>query len=228
MHDALLGLVSLARCAELLTLAGDAIDRSALSRYCDNHELKRGKSGREVLVNFEEVREHRSGNYTRQVMTGGKELPPAEPAPAPVQSATVTPIPDRNDPARELKSIQVRRELRDEAAEEGRLTDTAEVDAGVADAIVEMRAAFAEARADLAERLAAELGLPPEKVRQLRAGLKRYDRIGQTRFATRVARTLRDANETATEAHDRLMVLALHAARLRSVKNRAFKDEAVA
>lgn len=198
------GQVSVARCAVLLTEAGDKIDRSALSRYCDTHALKLGRQGKEVRVDFEAVQAHRAANYTREVMSG-----------APIAAASVTPIPPADDPARELKRLQVRRELRDEAASEGQLTSVAEVDAGAAEAIVEMRAAFAAERANAAERLAAELGAPPEKVRLIRAHLKRYDRAGQERFATRIAKALIDGNETAGEALDRLTLLAANAVRLR-------------
>lgn len=212
------GHVSVARCAALLSEAGDKIDRSALSRYCDTHALKLGKVGKEVIVDFEAVQAHRAANYTREVMSGGVTIQaPQSPAAAP-PSATVTQIPAADDPSRELKRIQVRREMRDEAQAEGALTTVAEVDAGVAEAIVEMRSAFAAARASEAERLAAELGVPPEKVRVLRAGLKRYDRIGQDRFATRIARTLAMTNEGAGEALDRLVALAAHSVRLRSTR----------
>lgn len=238
MTEALIGLVSLARCAELLTLAGDKIDRSALSRYCDTHALKGPKVGREVHVDFEAVRAHRVANYQRQVMAGGRELPAtavatlalpmapaavAEPEPAPVQPvATVAQIPARDDPARQLKELELRRRQREEALEEGHLTDVAEVDAGLAESVVTMRAAFAEVRADFAEALAAQLGLPPEKVRVLRAGLKRYDRVGQERFADRLAKVLQDANETGSEAEARLTQLAAHAVRLRGRRHGAF------
>jgi hypothetical protein len=211
------GHVSVTRCAALLTEAGDKIDRSALSRYCDTHGLKLPKVGKEVLVDFEAVQAHRSANYTRQVMSGGVEVPEAT-SPAPAAAAQVVPIPTAADPARELKQLQLRREQREEALAEGNLTTVAEVDAGAAEAIVEMRAAFAAARATEAEKLAAELGVPPEKVRIIRAGLKRYDRVGQDRFATRIAKALAEGNEGAGPALDRLNALAAHALRLRAVR----------
>jgi hypothetical protein len=217
----LIGRVSVARAAELLTAAGDVIERSALSRYCDAHSLKLGKVGREVIVDFEAVRDHRKNNYTRSVMSGEALVaaPVAEAAPpTPPTSAAQAEPPVKLDEHRQLKAVQLRRELREEAAEEGKLTDVAEVDAGAAEAIVEMRAAFVEVRADFAERLAAELGLPSEKVRSLRAALKRYDRVGQERFATRVSKALAAGNESTGEALDRLMALAAYAVRLRAAR----------
>ncbi|ATC34155.1 hypothetical protein CA606_18470 [Caulobacter vibrioides] len=214
----------MARAAELLTAAGDVIERSALSRYCDAHSLKLGKVGREVMVDFEAVRDHRKNNYTRSVMSGEAlhSVPATEaapPTPNPTSAARDEPV--KLDEHRQLKAVQLRRELREEAAEEGKLTDVAEVDAGAAEAIVEMRAAFVEVRADFAERLAAELGLPSEKVRTLRAALKRYDRVGQDRFATRIGKALAAGNESTGEALDRLMTLAAHAVRLRAGKANA-------
>lgn len=211
MHDETPDMVSVTRCAQLLTEAGDRIDRSALSRYCDTHGLKRGQDGKSVLVSFAEVQAHRRDSYSREVMSGGRTI-----ADAPTSPQNVTPLPAEGDPTRALKRLQLRREEREEAIAEGQLASTAEMDAGIADAMVEMRTAFAAARPEEAERLAAELGLAPEKVRILRAGLKRYDRAGQDVFARRMARAVVAANEMPAEAHDRLQALAAMAIRLRS------------
>lgn len=219
MHDQKVGVVSIAECAKLLTEAGDKIDRSALSRYCDTHGLKLEKVGKAQPVDFEAVKAHRAGNYQREVMSG-QQLPLA-PAPAPVAPApSVNAIVASMEEHRGLKAVKLRRELREEAEEEGRLTPTDQVDAGAAEAIVEMRAAFAAVRADHAERLAAELQLPPEKVRILRAGLKRYERIGQERFVKRIAKALRSGNESEGEALARLMNLTWVANRLRGFHTR--------
>lgn len=227
--DAPVGLVSVARCAELLTAAGDSIERSALSRYCDKHGLKQGRA-KGTRVDFETVRAHRAANYTREVMSGRPvAATPASPSAQALEApaaAQVVRIPERDDPARGLKEIQLRAAQREEAEAEGRLTHVAEVDAGAAEAIVEMRAAFAESRGPSAEHLAAELGLPPEKVRVLRAALRRYDRVGQERFAARIARALQDVNrEGPDEAQTRLARLAAMAVRLRGRTNPALAAE---
>ncbi len=230
--DARVGLVSVARCAELLTAAGDSIERSALSRYCDKHSLKQGRA-KGTRVDFETVQAHRAANYTREVMSGRPVAPVLAPAALPLEAVAppapagaVVKIPDRDDPARGLKEIQLRQAQRDEAEAEGRLTHVADVDAGAAEAIVEMRAAFAEARATAAEHLAAELGLPPEKVRTLRAAFKRYDRVGQDKFAARIARALQDVNrESPSDAQARLAALAALAVRLRAAHNPALAAE---
>ena len=232
MHAASM-VVSVARCAELLTAAGDKIDRSALSRYCDTHELKLGKVGREVQVDFNAVKLHRAENYTREVMSGaalgaGASMPVAEAQAsldiAPAAKATPLARPSLSPTEtvvqmaehRGLKAVQLRTALREEAKEEGLLTVVSEVDAGVAEAIVEMRAAFAHANEDCAERLAAELALAPEKVRVLRAAFKRFAQIGQERFATRIGRALSAGNEPEGAGRDRLRALSAQALRLRA------------
>lgn len=213
MHDEKIGLVSIARCAELLTAVKDRIDRSALSRYCDSHGLKRGQQGRAVLVDFEEVREHRSANYTREVMSGQTSGLPLEVASRP--AATVTAIPSREDLTRGLKEVQLRQALREEAEAEGQLTVTAEVDAGAADAIAALRASFAQVAGECAEKAAADLHLPSEAIRPLRSHFRTFARLGQERFAQTLAASLSDANEPGTEAHARLIALTAHALRLR-------------
>lgn len=206
------GLVAIAKAAELLTEAGDPVSRAGLSQYCRDHGLKGEKSGRAVLVDFEEVQEHRRLNFTREVMSGRKVEAVAPPAPV----AEVVQIPPKDDPQRGLKQVQLRQALREEAIAEGRLAEIAEVDAGAAEAVAELRAAFVAARAQIAEELAAELGLAPDKVRVLRAGLKRYDRVGQERFATRMGRALATGNETTGEAVARLKELTAHSVRIRA------------
>lgn len=213
-----IGRVSISRCAELLTAAGDRIDRSALSRYCDAHGLKLGKLGRDVVVDFEAVRAHRAQNFQREVMSG-QPVPAVAPTPAaPTPVAQISNMEEH----RQLKAVALRQALRDEAKQEGLLTDVAEVDAGAADAIVEMRTAFASVRGDLAEKMVAFFSLKPEHVRPMREFLRRYDRLGQERFATRMARVLRDGNEDVGEAVERLTILAAHSVRLRARRNRAF------
>lgn len=199
-------LVSISRCAELLAQAGDVIDRSALSRYCDQHNLKRERAGRQTLVDFEEVRAHRAASYTREVMSG-RAVAPTEP-----HLATVTPI----DPAKRRAAAQAQKEELDLAERLGELTAIAEVDAGAAQAITDLRSAFQSVLHDQSEQLAAELALPPERIRQLRAGLTRFARVGQQRFAAALAGSLAAANEPSSAAHARLIHLAAIAARLRA------------
>jgi hypothetical protein len=229
MHGTI-GPVSVARCAELLSANGDKIDRSALSRYCDAHGLKGERVGREVKVNYEAVAAHRAANYTREVMSGAALEAPAVPvAAAPAQADLGLIAPAATAPAmsptaqiasmaehRGLKAVQLRQALRDEAKAEGLLTVVAEVEAGIAEAIVEMRTVFANVNEDVAERLAAELGLPPERVRVVRAAFKRFAQLGQERFAARMAKAVAAGNEPAGEVRDRLKVLAANAVRLRA------------
>ncbi|MDP1738903.1 MAG: hypothetical protein Q8L23_15860 [Caulobacter sp.] len=219
----LIGRVSISKCAELLTAAGDRIDRSALSRYCDAHGLKLAKEGKSVPVDFEAVRAHRSENLQRELMSGQPV-----PAPAPLQLVQAQAAPSANaviasmPEHRELKAIAVRRELRDEAREEGLLTEVAEAEAGAAEAIVEMRTAFAAIRGGTAETMVARLGLKPEHVRPIRDMLKQYDRAGQGRFAQAMARLLTEGNEETGDAVERLTALAAVSMRFRARRSRAF------
>ncbi len=227
MHGTI-GPVSVARCAELLTANGDKIDRSALSRYCDAHGLKGEKVGREVKVDYEAVAAHRAANYTREVMSGAALEAPAL---SPVQPALklASPVEAHVAPAlsptaqianmaehRGLKAVQLRQALRDEAKAEGLLTVVAEVEAGIAEAIVEMRSVFANVNEDVSERLAAELGVPPERVRVIRAAFKRFAQLGQERFAERMAKAMAAGSEPAGEVRDRMRALAANAVRLRA------------
>ena len=88
-------LVSISDAAKALTEAGDSVDRSALSRYCDAHDLKRGKRGRSVMVDLEEVARHRRENYTREVMRGeaGRDHPDGSGVGGSVVTATEGPAP---------------------------------------------------------------------------------------------------------------------------------------
>lgn len=224
----LIGRVSISRCAELLTAAGDRIDRSALSRYCDAHGLKLPKVGREVMVDFEAVRTHRAENFQREVMSGqpvpAAVLPMPAVTPEPPQPQQLSPMAQIASMTehRELKAIAVRAALRAEAKEEELLTETAEAEAGAAEAIVEMRTAFAATRTDLAEVMVARLGLKPEHVRPVRDFLKQYDRKGQHRFAEAMARLLKQGNDESGEALERLQTLAAVSMRMRARRNRAF------
>lgn len=222
-----IGPVSLARCAELLTAAGDKIDRSALSRYTDRHSLKLPRQGKEQLVDFETVQAHRSENYTREVQSG-TPVPvvaaAAQPAPAPGGSMTQQVL--QLSEHRELKAIQVRRELREEAKEEGLLTEVAEVEAGAADAIVALRTAFAADRGALAETIVARFGLKPEDVRPMRDILRRYDRKGQEAFAGAMAKLLVEGYEETGDTLERLQLLAAVSIRMRARRSRAFAKRA--
>ena len=63
-------------------------------------------------------------------------------------------------------------------------------------------------------------------MRTLRAALKRYDRVGQDKFAARIARALQDVNrESPSDAQARLAALAATAVRLRAARNPALAAE---
>lgn len=93
-------LLSIAKCAERLTRAGDQVTRSSLSRYVKNHGLMRDRKGREALVSFAEVRAHRKANPMRTVMRGEdlNAAPPPGPTPAPAAPLFDAPPPDQAAP----------------------------------------------------------------------------------------------------------------------------------
>lgn len=220
MMSDLNGRVSISKCAVLLTAAGDRIDRSALSRYCDAHGLKLAQLGKAVLVDFASVRAHRAENLQREVMSG-QAVPSPQAAPV-LAAASANQVVSSMPEHRELKAVALRHALREEAKEEGLLTETAEAEAGAAEAIVQMRSAFAAERTVLAEKMVARLGLKPEHVRPIRDFLRQYDRLGQTRFAQVMAKALADGNEETSEAHLRLTALAAASMRLRARRNPAY------
>lgn len=224
-------LVSISRCAELLTEAGDAIERSALSRYCKQHGLKGPKRGRTVYVNYEAVRRHRAENYTREVMSGQAIAGSVAPAPATAAPAapTLTVIDGRGaeddpaggqavaslDPARRLKEAQARKAERELEELEGKLVRIDEVDAGLADAISVFRSTSSANLKNAVDKIIADLELDSSLKRPLRVHVRRYVRDSEAAFAGAMAKITAEAREQESAARRRLTILAAHAARLR-------------
>jgi hypothetical protein len=235
------GLVSITEAAEILSAEGDKIDRSALSRYCDAWSLKRGKRGRAVVVDLDEVRRHRADNYQREVMSG-RPLEPVAPKSAggvsPKSPAAVPPaegavpsaaagIPSTAevvelDPARREKKAKAESAEIALAKEKGLIADAAAVEAGLAEAIIEMRQTFgATAKACAAESLS-ELGLPADRSRELAAAFRRYARQAEARFVDRVAKLASDPrDEIESVVARRLEILAAKAGELRDADAKA-------
>ena len=207
LHDAPAH-ISIAECARRLTLAGDTIERSALSRYCDTHGLKRGTEGRAALVDYDEVQAHRAASFTREVMSGRAIETPR-------LAATNAAAPANLDARRRKEAAQATQEEIATARMLGEIVDIAEVDAAAAVTIAALRRAFAGEVASAARHLAASLDLPPEAARKVRAALKSFARAGQHAFADTAAQLLKAANEDASDARHRLNTLAAHAIRLR-------------
>lgn len=136
--------ISITEAAERLTKAGDVIERSTLSRYLNKHRdaLPRQKKGRESLVDYVRLRQHRQENIRIDTQSVQKS--------APEQSSTST-FPRRSESqfsgtkvdgaARKSLADAELREL-DLAERRHQLTPTSEVDRAGRDAIALMRNAF--------------------------------------------------------------------------------------
>lgn len=74
--------ISIQKCADQLTAGGDTVSRSALSRYIKDHGIATVKRGREKLVDFQTVKDHRDRNVMRKIMKGEPmDGPPPGPTP---------------------------------------------------------------------------------------------------------------------------------------------------
>ena len=219
-------LVSIAECARRLAKIGDPVERSALSRYCDSHNLKIGSGSRPKVV-FEDVVKARS-SYQREVMSGrpGPDLTasPQNPAPIRAENTNIADPADqmlhRNDPSRRKKAAEADKAEIELAKTRGELVAMAEVDAGMADAIAQMRQSLEAGLSDSADQLAAELRLPPEDARTIKTHMKAFVREAQAKFSGACAEVSRDLTadarpETVRSARRRLRELAARAQMMR-------------
>ncbi len=238
-------LIGISACAERLAAHGDPVERSTLSRYCAKHDLKRGKSGRETLVDFAEVRAHRAENYTREVMGGATIADPSGQAAAaghpPARSPAALP-PDRAlgrslaevmadaqpappvvtaadalaaDPARRKKTADAIRSELEIAARLRAVVPVDEVDAGVAELIAGLREAATGGLRDAADALVADLGLPSDASHAVHAHLKRFARQIQAAAVAKASETARALEEGDAAARARMTHLAAVALRQR-------------
>ncbi len=190
--------VSVAECARRLVAAGDPIDRSALSRYCDEHGLKTGGTKNRPLVSVSAVKAHRESNGMRTIMRGEGLLagsaPDDEDAPVPPSAAgkLVDLAAKRNDPVyreREAKAAMAELELEHRR---GSVVLIDEVTAGIGDAWSALRSAETAELGVAVDALAAELKVNDDAKRLIRQAFKQYSRRVQSRFHDESARVARD------------------------------------
>lgn len=190
--------VSVAECARLLVAAGDPIERSALSRYCDEHGLKSGGTKTRPLVSFSAVKAHRESNGMRTIMRGqGLSSDPAssEPATTPNDSSkgkVVDMAAKRNDPVyreREAKAAMAELDLEQRR---GSVVLIDDVTAGIGDSWSALRAAETAELGLAVDSLAAELKVNDDAKRLIRVALKTYSRKVQARFHEESVRVARD------------------------------------
>jgi hypothetical protein len=216
--------VSISVCADRLTELGDVVERSSLSRYCDDHGLKLGKKPgvRGVAVDFDQVRRHRAENYTREIMTGGVAVPPADapaapdPKPqAPVAPQAPAPVADL-DPARREKAAKAEKAELELARAKGELAEISDIDAGLADALANLRQLAQTSAKQAATETAAEIGVPPDQIRALTIRFKSFYRDLEAKFIGDMAALTAEAREPRSRAIRRLDILAGEAAKLRA------------
>jgi len=238
-------LVSISAAAISLREHGDQISSQGLGKYCQKHNLIRGKGqgrGNPSLVILSEIISHRAANYTREVMSGSKIAPAAQsPANSPSAATASTsapksspnpakpvlvstnhnPIIDETDPARRLKKAQAATAELKLQTEQGQLILIDEADAGIADAISVMRSAGQTSLKPWADRVVAQLGLPAARVREIKSLGKELLRSSQSTFADRASKITADSREEASMAHHRLRSLTAlaHKLRLRPVRS---------
>jgi hypothetical protein len=163
------GRVNLKRARELLAELGDVVDQSTLSRYVHKYGdvLDPQKDGRDTIIDFEILAQHRRENI-------GRVAPSSSPVPAPAVSK------GRADEA--AKNIRAHRQLRElEIAERiGALTPTREVRAAAAEAVSALRNAFALSLNDSAAAMASALNT---EARLIRPHLKAFERNGLDAFS---------------------------------------------
>ncbi|RAN30645.1 hypothetical protein [Hyphomonas pacifica] len=211
-------LMSIKACADALSAAGDKLSRQALSKYCDQYELKKTRRGR-VVVSFSEVQAHRAKNYTREIMSGGKKIPS-------IPRASTASRPDTQEAgdvvqisaAHRLKEAQAETAELDLAQKRDQLVLIDEVTAGISDTIVTFRQQLFQAIPDAAQQLAAELRLPNEEERLIRAAMKAMIREGLDGFVRAVANQNAHLSGSGSEARERERIdaLSVMAAKLRA------------
>lgn len=218
-------LSTLSECAKLFEQAGRKVDRTNIGRFIDSRSFPYQTRGRSKLVDAKQLFDAYTGDFSRQVMAGesGQATSVSQP-PAPQRQPPEHPSPPSTDPKRreaELKVIDRQLDLTD------RLRQTIpveETEAACADAVAELRAAFAQTVHDQADEIAVALGLPASKIALLRARLKGFAKKGQEAFANRMAEHAAALNEETSSARDRLTKLTARSLQLRKAAEQKYRD----
>jgi hypothetical protein len=161
--------VSLRRARELLAERGDLVEQSALSRYVTKYSdaLDPQKAGRETVVDFETLAQHRAEN-----IIGAAPAPRSAPASVSISKGRA------NEAALNIRAQRQMREV-ELAVRIGALTPKREVQAAAAEALSALRNAFALSLNDTAAALANAFNLEPRVVRPF---LKSFEKNGLDAF----------------------------------------------
>ncbi len=161
--------VSISSAADRLAALGDRVERTALSRYVKSHGLPTVKAGRETLVSFSALVNHRRTNellgaaaHNLPRMNASDE--PVGPAAASVPALAVT-ASKSDGQSRKWAADADLREL-ELARETGRLVERSVVENAAGDAIAAMETAMLGTLNTTAEALAEEFRVEPRRVRQ--------------------------------------------------------------
>ncbi|WNV10109.1 hypothetical protein [Tardiphaga sp. 709] len=193
--------LSITVAAERLTAAGDAVDRSTLSRYVKQHSeaLLQRREGKSNLVEFSALAAHRTENVRLR-----KPVPSFSPAASPAspsaQQAMRFPGSQSDGTARKAQADAAIREL-DLAERLGKLTLVSEVDKSGRNAIALMQSAFERAIEGEASAASVKYGWDE---RIARIVLKAFARKGVEVFHTEMLKYLDALNrgEMAAEQDD--------------------------
>lgn len=187
-------LMSITQLAVALTEAGDAVERSTLSRYVNNHGLVHERRGKSAYCSFAVVKRHRAGNFERELMGGAPVGQPDASSPSsaadvaatgdapPASSPNVVPLEDVNS-VRAKKSAQALQEQLKLAEQVGLVVERAEVEAGMAVAIGAFSRAVDRDVDDAADGILADLELPASVRPRLRLALKKFAHRARARLA---------------------------------------------
>jgi hypothetical protein len=182
-------LVDITTAAALFTRAGKPVDRTNLGRFIATRNFPVKQDGRRRLVNARELFDAYRTDFSRQVMSG--------------ESTGAAPASKSNPKLREAELRAQSLEL-DLAERLRKVVPVEEVASAQAEAIAQLRAAYAQAVSDQAEALLIELALPAHKLATIKAGLKRFARIGQEKFAQALAPLISAQGDIVDSARIRL------------------------
>lgn len=186
--------VSITEAADRLTAAGDAVERSTLSRYLAQHAeaLEVRVEGKSKLVEFGALRQHRAENVRLRQAPRPTTGPAGGQGPAGPRRFAGT---QSDGAARKVTAEAEMREL-DLAERRGALTPTAEVDKAGRDAVALMQSAFERAIDSEAATASVKYGL---EERIWRIALKAFARRGLDVFNQEIRARLDQEERLALE-----------------------------
>lgn len=201
-------LCSIADAARLFAAENVKVDRSNLSRFIVSRAIPTTQRGRDRLVDPNVLFDRYTKDFSRSVMAGQGGTPlapltPAPPLPPPPAQAAPT-APPAYDPKRHVAELNAQKLELELAEQLGRTVTAEEAAAAMAEAIAELRAAFARKARDEAARALTELGLGGHMKGVLVAAFKRFATHGQEAFAAKAAELLEASSTPDAPARARL------------------------